>query len=280
LRATASATVIGLLFVTGRWDVIGYWLRFVVPALFVVAAVTGYARARCVPWLVDGRPGAWLSLISGGASLALFGGMLGWAVSGFWYQGEAMRVSSPLQGGGFYVGQGGNSVLINYHNSHATQRYAMDILELNDWGMRANSLFPSGLSGYVIFGRPVHSPCDGRTVATVDGLADNVPPQRQRDEPAGNHVVVACGGVNVFLAHLQRGTVAVKPGDAVVRGEILGRVGNSGNTSEPHLHIHAVRVTSGGSSVTETPVPILLDDTFAVRNTLFSGDQLSDAVDP
>lgn len=269
LRAAASGAFVGLLFVTGRWDVLGYALRFLVPALFVVAGVLGYVRVRRVPWLVEGRPGAMVPLVSSLVSLMLFAGLLAYAVRGFWHDSEPVRLSSPLRGGAFYVGQGGNSSLINYHNAHATQRYAMDILELNDIGTRAASLYPTELERYVIFGRAVRSPCDGVIVAAVDGLADNVPPDRDRDHPTGNHVVVACHGVRVFLAHLQRRSVTVQPGASVAGGDVLGRVGNSGNTSEPHLHVHAVRVGTGMPE-TGTPVPILLDGTFAVRNTILN----------
>lgn len=266
LRAAASAAFIGMLYVTGRWDVVSYYLRFLLPTVFVVAAVAGYVRARGVPWLVAGRPGTATSLVGSLASLALFSGLLAYAVRGFWYEGDPVRLSPPLRGGSFYVGQGGNSPLINYHNVHATQRYAMDIVELNSIGMRASSLFARELERYAIFGRPVLSPCDGRIVAVADGLVDNIPPLTDRVKPTGNHVVVACRGARVFLAHLQRGSVMVQPGDSVAPGDIVGRVGNSGNTSEPHLHIHAVRGETNGP--TDTPVPILFDDTFAVRNTI------------
>ena len=265
LRATASGVFMALLFVTGRWDVVGYYLRFLLPVLFVVAAVAGYARVRAVPWLVDGRPGAATPMLSAIVSLMLFAGLLIFAVRGFWHDDELVHLSSPLQGGAFYVGQGGNSPLLNHHNTHATQRYALDILELNEIGTRATSMHPAELDRYVIFGRAVRSPCDGTIVTAVDGLVDNIPPQSDRGQPAGNHVVVACHGVRVFLAHLQRNSVSVRPGASVRDGDVVGRVGNSGNTSEPHLHIHAVR---GGTGAGDTPVPILLDGTFAVRNTI------------
>jgi hypothetical protein len=268
LRASASAAFFALLFVTGRWDVVGYYLRFLLPALFVIAVAAGYVGARRVPWLVDGRPGAATSLISSVVSVMLFGGLLVYALRGFCYDGAPVRLSSPLRDGAFYVGQGGNSPLINYHNTHATQRYAMDILELNDIGTRAAALYSADLDRYVIFGHPVSSPCDGIIVASVDGLADNPPPQRDRANPTGNHVVVACHGVRVFLAHLRRGSVSVRPGTSVASGDVVGRVGNSGNTSEPHLHVHAVRGGSADTAGAGTPVPILVDGSFAVRNSI------------
>lgn len=265
LRAAAAAAFVGLVFVTGRWDLTGYYLRFVVPLLFVAAALAGYARVRRLPWRGDGRSGATASLVTSCVSLALFGGLLAYAVRGYRPADDAVRLASPLRGGVFYVGQGGDSPLINYHNSHATQRYALDVVELNHGGLRAASLYPAALDRYAIFGREVHAPCDGTVAAAVDGLPDNVPPQSDRGNPAGNHVVVACNGVRVLLAHLQRGSVAVRQGAAVATGDVVGRVGNSGNTTEPHLHVHAMR---DGGDGREIGVPILLDGTFAVRNTV------------
>ena len=57
----------------------------------------------------------------------------------------------------------------------------------------------------------------------------------------GNHVVIYAGyGLYAFYAHMRPGTIKVKPGDHVSAGEILGEVGNSGNSTEPHLHEHIV----------------------------------------
>jgi murein DD-endopeptidase MepM/ murein hydrolase activator NlpD len=96
--------------------------------------------------------------------------------------------------------------------------------------------------------------------AARDGLADLTPPQRDRENVRGNHVVITCGEVDVEIAHLRNGSVAVRAGDAVSSGQRIGAVGNSGNTTEPHLHIHAVYRDTGEAA------PITLDGRFLVRN--------------
>ncbi len=101
--------------------------------------------------------------------------------------------------------------------------------------------FLKELDRYPIFGATVHSPCDGAVVAAVDGRPDLIPPDTDREQLTGNHVVIACQGVSVLLAHFQNGSVGVQTGARVTNGQPLGRVGNSGNTSEPHLHLQAVR---------------------------------------
>jgi murein DD-endopeptidase MepM/ murein hydrolase activator NlpD len=58
--------------------------------------------------------------------------------------------------------------------------------------------------------------------------------------PMGNHVVIAAADEEfVMIAHMQQGSVTVQPGDVVRAGDSLGKVGNSGNTTEPHVHIQA-----------------------------------------
>ena len=67
-------------------------------------------------------------------------------------------------------------------------------------------------------------------------------------QPAGNHVVIDHGnGEYSLLAHFRRGTVTVHAGDRVKAGELLGHCGNSGNSSEPHLHIHLQNASKFGS---------------------------------
>lgn len=267
LRAVASAAFIAYLFVTGRWDIVGYNLRYLLSGVFLIGAAAGYWRARQLPWFIR-RRGVAKALSGNVIALMLFGGLLGSAVRGLWPEGTTVQLELPLQGGTFYVAQGGDSRLINYHNAHPTQRFAIDLVGLNSVVMRAASLYSTDLERYVIFGHPVHSPCEGRIVEAVDGFDDNTPPQTDRANPAGYHVVVACRDVRVFLAHLRRGSVRVARGDAVTSGAVVGRVGNSGNTSEPHLHIHAVAGTEDGAPDAGTPIAILFDDRFAVRNML------------
>ena len=169
----------------------------------------------------------------------------------------------PLKGGRFVIGQGGNNSLLNYHWSHRAQRHASDITAVNTIGFRATGLLPRDLSSYAIFGASVFSPCAGTVVQVVDGLPNLIPPERDRDNARGNHVALACGGVRVELAHLKKGSATVQIGDRVTAGERLGEVGNSGNTSEPHLHIHAVDPATG------VGIPLVFDGVVPVRNAVF-----------
>ncbi len=189
---------------------------------------------------------------------------------------EAIALASPLAAGRYLVVNGGGALLINAH------RASMDttILPLRDWrgnghavdlvaitalGWRASGLLPSDPAQYAIFGVDVLAPCDGTILVMVDGLPDQSPPTYDRAHPAGNHVLIDCDIAHVVLAHLKQGSVRVAAGDQVTTGEVLGAVGNSGGTDEPHLHIHAQRPGPPGAPMAGDPLPILLWDRYLVR---------------
>lgn len=132
---------------------------------------------------------------------------------------------------------GGRSLAENYHAATRDQRFAYDILIFKDG--ESHSGDGKALEQYYAFGRPIVAPGAGTVVEAVDGIADSAPGTMNREQPAGNHVVLDHGnGEFSLLAHLQNGSLKVKKGDAVKAGDPLGRCGNSGNTSEPHLHYH------------------------------------------
>lgn len=87
-----------------------------------------------------------------------------------------------------------------------------------------------------------------------------------RENMAGNHVAVDCGGFFVVLAHLRRGSIRVGRGDALQTGDLIGEMGNSGNSSEPHLHIHAQRGLPDGAPLGGQPLGLTINGRFLVRN--------------
>jgi len=122
-----------------------------------------------------------------------------------------------------------------------SQRYAYDFVMTDDDG-ETHEGAGDELGDYYAFGEPVVAPADGTVVDVSD---------RRRDYPgvgtalvewrtwdiAGNHVTIKhAAGEYSFLAHLQRGSTAVSEGDDVKAGDVVGRCGNSGHSSEPHLH--------------------------------------------
>jgi Peptidase family M23 len=124
------------------------------------------------------------------------------------------------------------------------QRFAIDWERLDQNG-RLWIGDDSVLTNWEGYGENILAVADGTVVRAVDGLPNQVPgalPQGlDRLQADGNAVFLRLrDGRIVFYAHMIPGSVAVKVGDRVVRGQILGRVGNSGNSSAPHLHLHVI----------------------------------------
>lgn len=266
LLVVADACIfVSLIILVGRWDVAGYYLQFVLLAVLAVSIVASLILHVRRPVMPTDRRAFLRQRLPTAFSLAAFGAALIYVVSGSTPSGQSRDLAFPLQDGRFVIGQGGGIALLNKHASHAAQRYAADITAIGPAGFRASGILPTDLHRYEIFGKPVVSPCDGTVASAVDGLKDLVSPEADRENPAGNHVVLLCGGLQVELAHLQQGSVAVEAKQQIGIGDPIGLVGNSGNTTEPHLHIHAV------DPATDAGVPITFDGRFPVRNSLFRG---------
>jgi hypothetical protein len=123
------------------------------------------------------------------------------------------------------------------------QRFAIDFVRIDDRATFAGD--PTKNDSYFLFGAEVIAAGSGHIVAASDGMAENVPTQPLppfdvRTAP-GNHIVEALDdGRFVLYAHLQNGSVRVHAGDRVRRGQVLGLVGNTGNSHQPHLHFHVM----------------------------------------
>jgi murein DD-endopeptidase MepM/ murein hydrolase activator NlpD len=124
------------------------------------------------------------------------------------------------------------------------QRFAVDWVRLYDDG-RTFRGDPLKNTSYRAFGASVLAVADGIVVDVLDGIPENVPDPTARAVPitpetlVGNYVLLDIGGdACAVYAHLQPGSLRVKKGDHVRRGQTLARVGNTGNSSEPHLHFH------------------------------------------
>ena len=250
-----AGTYVAFLYLAGAWSWFGSLVRHLIPAVLLATVWMSYLRTN-----PDATPISFLSLefllsLSIAAVLAVFTGMARRARNA---PAPGLDLRFPLRGGTFHVGQGGASAIVNHHFAHPSQRYALDIVKLYRSGVRALGLYPGEPDQFAIWEAEVVSPCEGVVREVVDGLPDHAPPARDPGHPAGNHIVLDCDGATVILAHLQEGSICVRRGDSVQAGQMLGRVGNSGNTTEPHLHVHAER---GGSGI-----PMRFDGRFLVRN--------------
>lgn len=158
------------------------------------------------------------------------------AVSRFMDYRTKAALRLPFQGD-WTVVWGGRTVEQNYHAMAKDQRFAYDMVIVKDGASHTGD--GSENEQYHAYGQPLLAPGDGTVVAVVDGVPDNVPGKMNPAKPAGNHVVIDHGNEEFSLvAHFKPGTLRVKVGQAVKAGDLLGLCGNSGNSSEAHLHHH------------------------------------------
>jgi hypothetical protein len=160
-------------------------------------------------------------------------------------------VAAPLRGPG-WVAVNGCCAQISAHRgavlafdgkAYIAQRFAIDFVQVDSSG-RLFSGAVDQLASYPFFGVPVYAAADGTVVEASDGLPEQVPgaPKDVTVQTLpGNHIVVDMGNGNFALyAHLKTSTLAVKVGDRVKAGDVIGHLGNTGNTSAPHLHFHVM----------------------------------------
>jgi hypothetical protein len=275
IKTVVIAGYLGAAHMVGLWAVLPWYSALILLVALTAIALWQLQAVRKLPWKSD-RP-HWLAF-TGRASLGLFTlATLAIAVAARRPPSETLvDLQFPLRDGVYYVAAGGSTELLNPHlmtltadRFHAIrgQSYAVDVLKLGRFGLRASGLLPSDPARYAIYGDAVFAPCPGIVVHAEDGAPDLPPPQPDRTRLPGNHVLLDCDGVHVLLAHFKRGTVRVARSHHVTTDTVVGLVGNSGNTNEPHLHIHAQRpAASGREPLSGDPLPIRLDGKYLVRN--------------
>ncbi|MFM2417665.1 MAG: hypothetical protein RL385_2388 [Pseudomonadota bacterium] len=231
------------------WTLASVYLRYPPVLLAAYCMATSWPRAGAAPLPGHGAPRRSLPLqIVRGLGLCFGAGALALLVTVLLELQQsdtltAVALDWPLGPERGFVLQGGASQLRNHHVPVQAQQRALDVVALGAAGKRMVGLFPAELSRYSVYGAQVHAPCTGEVTAVENGCPDRQPlADEQTAHLAGNFVALYCAkeNVTVVLAHLQRG-VPVALGERLRSGQVLGRVGNSGSTTEPHLHIHAVR---------------------------------------
>lgn len=156
----------------------------------------------------------------------------------------------PADDGRWYVAWGGRTAIENYHVRAADQRFAYDFLVMRGDAVAAGE--GARNEDHFCWGEPVLAPAAGTVVKAVGGHPDNERPGANSEgvPPPGNHVVIAHGeGEYSLIAHFQAGSLAVREGQRVEAGALLGRCGNSGRSSMPHVHYHLQTGAAFGEGV-------------------------------
>lgn len=200
---------------------------------------------------------------------------------------EPVTIAAPLRGPQWWDANGccgmtAHRMAINPIDGElwGAERFAIDYVQLMPDGRLFDGTVEE-LQGYPYFGADVHAVADGPVVAVLDGLPEQVagtsPTGLRLDEYGGNHVVQDIGNGNyAFYAHLKTGSVAVAPGDRLSTGQVLGQLGNSGNTDAPHLHFH---VMDGPDPLKADGLPFVIDEFRLTARTSEEVGPDGDAID-
>ena len=170
-------------------------------------------------------------------------------------------IKAPLQGGGWFSFEAPSNRSRHRRSLYQVesqwllpQRFAVDFVRTNRSGQRYSG-DPGKNESFFAYGADVYAVGDGKVVEVTDGIPDNPPacletgpigcksehavPMTRKTLPGNKVVLEVAPDYFVTYAHLQSGSIPVKNGDMVQAGQMIGKIGNSGNSSEPHLHFHA-----------------------------------------
>jgi murein DD-endopeptidase MepM/ murein hydrolase activator NlpD len=183
---------------------------------------------------------------------------------------EPAQIGSPLFGKRWLTGEGCCDTLTSHRSAifpidgtfYAPERYAIDWVQVGKNG-RLYDGPKDKLSSYPYYGAKIRSVADGRVVGTRDDQPEQKPGQfpdgLALNDFGGNYVVVKIAdGRYAYYAHLQKGSkgVLVQPGDRVRKGQVIGKLGNTGNTDAPHLHFMLI---DGKEPLTSHALPFEID---------------------
>lgn len=168
----------------------------------------------------------------------------------------ALNITVPLDGD-VIVAWGGDRTRNNYHAAYPDQRWAYDLV------IAPHSIRSDALEDYGCFGETVFAPVGGEIRTAHDGEADIQPGAWYRGPNVfGNYVVIQPEGqtTRLILAHLKRDSLLVRGGDFVEEGQPIAKCGNSGSTTEPHVHIHLVEIVESGTQTHLIGQPLYFRD--------------------
>ena len=182
-------------------------------------------------------------------------------------QDQVPVLRPPFDGGVWLAGELANdsghrrSIAAIDGHIHTPERFAIDWVKVGPNG-DSNHDGKVRNENYWGYGEPIHAVADGEVTKVLDGIADHQPGVNQQpvtlDNIAGNFVVVRIAPNRyVTFAHLQNGSIKVHPDESVRAGDVLGLLGNSGNSSGPHLHF---QVTDGNSILQSEGMPFVFQE--------------------
>ena len=139
----------------------------------------------------------------------------------------------------WFIFGGGTNELVNYHYPFEQQRYAYNLVKKVNHQTYKDS--PLINENYFAFGAEVVAPADGIVYKVMNSIIDNVPGEKDETNILGNYcIIVHENNEYSMIAHFKKDSICVKVGDSVKTGQLLGLCGNSGYSSEPHIHFQVM----------------------------------------
>jgi hypothetical protein len=280
VETVSTGMVLTVLLLVAVWKVPPWWAPYLDLVLWLAAVIyrgaVGFPAGDWVSKRLTGWIGVGILALFGVASIppvlhALQGRNLP-------PDATPVDVAFPLGPGAYLVASGGADQVINGHcvtlrpkterqAAYRGRSYAVDVIKIDRLGLPAFGWRPADPAAYAIYGESVHAPCSGTEIEAHDGMPHMPVPTTDTMRLEGNHVLIRCGDVAVLLAHLRPGSVAVAAGDQATAGQYSGDAGNSGQSTEPHLHIHAQRLAASGDPLfSGEPLFLAFEGIFPSRN--------------
>jgi len=182
-------------------------------------------------------------------------------------------LKAPVTGSDWIAADGPGNGIDNHHRrgniilggrAINSRRFAIDWKKVKD--SLSFSGDPANVQSYFCYGEKIFAVGDGTVITATDGLPDNIPGHGKAFHPAvpltfeklpGNHIVIDLGdGQYAHYMHMNSGSLKVKKGDHVTKGQLLGNIGNSGDAREPHLHFE---VTTSAQLLLGEGIPYVID---------------------
>lgn len=282
LRLGAAWALLLAVWLVGLWLAMPLATVAVLAALLIVASFVAWRRAGGSA----GHPGRlqlvrqWAGRLLSVVLLVIAGWLIGSAIIGRSAPAEVVDLAFPFRSGLYLVANGGAAEGINGHLKTMKPRFArwrgqsygLDLVRVDRLGFRTRERkllsSPADPAAYLTYGEPVYSPCQGIVEDVEQGRPDLRVPIRDREHLEGNFVRLRCGPNVILLAHFARQGVRVARGQEVNTATLLGYAGNSGNTDEPHLHIHAQRPGPAAAPLSGEALFVTFEGRFLARNMI------------
>lgn len=274
IRIVAAWSLAAGVFVAGLWYYPPGFARWGLAAILIVASVVHLSRVRAF----DSRALLRLSHFATLASFTLGFALLWQALAGqIQPTMKTIDLAPPMaSSSNICVLSGGSSIVLNLHFVTSKspdglfEKHSIDFVKHDAWGNRTKRFGlhpqPQNIESYLVFDEPVFAPCRGQVVAMENDKPDHPAGTRFRDRSGSNFVTLRCGRTDVILAHLKQGSLKVALGQQIETGTLLGKIGHSGNTEEPHLHINAQTIANSDQADSyPEPVIMTFDGRYLVR---------------